>query len=174
MRGRGRFRPEAATCSRAPHGGECEILMVRKLIPVGTRFGFLVALRPGEDQGAHPTTVCRCECGKEVTRRNDKLRAAGWSSCGCVTAGSPSIPIKVGERYGRLTVQVMTIEGSCPSDSVYRCLCDCGNTTEVTGANLRRARGTRSCGCLAGYNMQPQWPDMDKAKVRPRKEKAAD
>lgn len=147
--------------------------MTRKLIQPGTRYGFLVALYPGPDDGAHPTTVCRCECGSEVTRRNDKLRGAGWSSCGCVKAGSPSIPINQGERYGLLTVQARTHIGECPSDSVYLCQCDCGNSTEVTGGNLRRARGTRSCGCLAGYNTQPQWPDQNKAKVRPRKQKTA-
>ena len=50
--------------------------------------------------------------------------------------------IKVGEKYGRLTV----IENHHPKDEVV-CLCECGNIKIVRAANVFHGR-TRSCGCL--------------------------
>ena len=46
-----------------------------------------------------------------------------------------------GQRFGRLLVLE---KDSKPR--MWRCLCDCGNTTLVTGPNLRR--NTTSCGCV--------------------------
>lgn len=50
-----------------------------------------------------------------------------------------------GERYGRL----VCIEplGSVQSGMVWKCVCDCGKTTEVIRGNLI-AGNVRSCGCL--------------------------
>lgn len=53
-----------------------------------------------------------------------------------------------GERYGRLLVQAAS--GKTPTGQlVWRCLCDCGNTANVSGSQLRRKgpKRTRSCGC---------------------------
>lgn len=58
-----------------------------------------------------------------------------------------SAPIDLtGQRFGRLTAMVL----SGPSAAYGRrwsCQCDCGNTTVVTAASLRRGN-TKSCGCL--------------------------
>ena len=52
-----------------------------------------------------------------------------------------------GKRFDRLIVTAYA--GSDSRRSTYwHCLCDCGNKTVVTSANLRRHH-TRSCGCLA-------------------------
>ena len=50
-----------------------------------------------------------------------------------------------GRRFGRLLVEVKV--GSKPTGIVWRCRCDCGNTTEVVAAKLRNGH-TSSCGCL--------------------------
>lgn len=53
---------------------------------------------------------------------------------------------ELNERYGRLTV-VALAERRSAGQAVWVCKCDCGGTTEATGANLRNGR-TQSCGCL--------------------------
>ena len=51
--------------------------------------------------------------------------------------------IKVGEKYGRLTV----IENHHPKDEVV-CRCECGNIKVARATNVFYG-GTRSCGCLS-------------------------
>jgi hypothetical protein len=51
---------------------------------------------------------------------------------------------RVGERYGRLTV--IKENKKIKNRIMWKCLCDCGNTTIVSSSRL--ANGTRSCGCL--------------------------
>jgi hypothetical protein len=48
----------------------------------------------------------------------------------------------VGKKHGRLTIlSVACFKGKKP---IYKCICDCGNTTEFTAYNIAR---THSCGC---------------------------
>lgn len=47
-----------------------------------------------------------------------------------------------GQRFGRL------IAVEYVGNSKWKCLCDCGNETEVFSSNLTKGR-TKSCGCLA-------------------------
>jgi hypothetical protein len=51
----------------------------------------------------------------------------------------------IGRRFGQLVV----IERVPKIDRYarFRCICDCGLTTEVRGAHLRAGK-TKSCGCL--------------------------
>lgn len=52
-----------------------------------------------------------------------------------------------GERFDRLVVQYR--KGSDNrGESIWNCLCDCGNTKEILGSNLRKGL-TKSCGCLS-------------------------
>lgn len=50
-----------------------------------------------------------------------------------------------GERFGRLTA--INRCGKVGGKTLWRCVCDCGNTTDVTISNLRNGH-TQSCGCL--------------------------
>lgn len=64
----------------------------------------------------------------------------------------PVRPITPGTRFGRLIVLspgefIKVISGKLHPTSI--CLCDCGKTIVIRSANLRRDRGTKSCGCLA-------------------------
>jgi hypothetical protein len=52
-----------------------------------------------------------------------------------------------GHRYGRLQVIEMCGHNK-HNQRLWRCVCDCGNTTEVLGFLLRQKQ-TQSCGCLA-------------------------
>lgn len=53
-----------------------------------------------------------------------------------------------GMRYGRLTVKDRAPTPNGETRAYWRCECDCGNQTVVTGKSLRNG-GTKSCGCLA-------------------------
>ena len=48
--------------------------------------------------------------------------------------------------YGRLTVTDRA-ENTLAGQTRWNCLCNCGNTPTVNGADLKRGR-SRSCGCL--------------------------
>lgn len=52
-----------------------------------------------------------------------------------------------GQRFGRLVV-IERKETATSGHAKWLCLCDCGNTKNVTSNQLRSHRGTKSCGCL--------------------------
>lgn len=54
--------------------------------------------------------------------------------------------IGIGQRSGLLTVQHV-LPGRIQGNITYQCLCDCGNTKVVTGANITKV-SVKSCGCL--------------------------
>lgn len=55
---------------------------------------------------------------------------------------------ETGNRYGRLLVQQKVPNPTETGTGAYwRCLCDCGNYTDVSAAHLRRGL-IQSCGCL--------------------------
>jgi len=53
---------------------------------------------------------------------------------------------ETGNRYGRLVV-IKFVSVDKARKAMWKCLCDCGNETEVVGANLRSGL-SKSCGCL--------------------------
>ena len=57
-----------------------------------------------------------------------------------------------GLRVGRLLVKEMVGRGKA-GQSIWKCLCDCGETAEVYYSHLRGKRPTQSCGCL----LQSRW-----------------
>lgn len=62
----------------------------------------------------------------------------------------PALSNISGQRFGRLTVG--TVDGRDKHGKVrWRCICDCGNATVVTGVYLRNG-DTQSCGCRVREN----------------------
>jgi hypothetical protein len=87
----------------------------------------------GKLAGQHPTTV--------------HLRLKRGQSVGQILA----TPVRqrstfIGERFGRLRVLTELEERTAAGKRRYRCECDCGDTKEVIGADLKSGR-TTSCGC---------------------------
>lgn len=82
-----------------------------------------------------------------------------------------------GRRFGHLVV-IRACGRKC-AQIKWLCQCDCGNTTEVIGGNLRGG-STKSCGCLRkkassdrikkrySENIE-NWSDWNKGKVSPKK-----
>lgn len=58
----------------------------------------------------------------------------------------PKMENLVGRKFGKLLVLGMFIKRKS-GRIVYHCLCDCGNSTSVTGIYLKSGH-TTSCGCL--------------------------
>jgi hypothetical protein len=59
----------------------------------------------------------------------------------------PSISVRPGLRFGRLTTIERAVENSPRGHARWLCRCDCGAMTTVQVGHLR-ANNTKSCGCL--------------------------
>jgi hypothetical protein len=51
---------------------------------VGQRFGSLVVLGESHKKHSHTYWRCKCDCGKEHTTENNRLRRGAVKSCGCL------------------------------------------------------------------------------------------
>jgi hypothetical protein len=91
---------------------------------------------------------CLCDCGKEIVVNGSVLKTNRIKSCGCIKKEifcQVDLKTIIGKRYGRLIVleNIGVIKGR----RFFKCLCDCGKTSNVSYAYLRRGN-TKSCGCL--------------------------
>lgn len=90
---------------------------------------------------------CICDCGNEIIRTIDLLKAAKNPSCGCMkkenVQKSYGIDIN-GKKFGRLTVLKTLWEETPPK---VECLCECGAIKILRKADVQSGH-TRSCGCL--------------------------
>jgi hypothetical protein len=114
---------------------------------VGLRFGALTVLEQSADKRGHLVWVCRCDCGKVVTRLTESL--TGWEniSCGC-RKGIARRKDLTDQRFGRLVAVERDEQKSIETGKSYwRCVCDCGNITSVV-TNVLVSGHSQSCGCL--------------------------
>ncbi|MGN1276245.1 MAG: hypothetical protein ACI4UK_04580, partial [Floccifex sp.] len=113
------------------------------------RFGKLTVIeKTNQREGGSIVWRCICDCGNEVFVSSRKLTSGNTQSCGCKRKDNNTtraIDLK-NQRFGRLVAVSMTSKRSGNS-IVWKCLCDCGNTCEVSQTNLRQGN-TLSCGCL--------------------------
>jgi hypothetical protein len=108
----------------------------------GQRFGLLAVINRDES-AKRKSWFCKCDCGEIRSIRQDGLKTI--RSCGCIQARS----IVIGKRFGRLvTISINHNKKSKKCGVNYKCLCDCGNYTDVFLMHLN-AGATKSCGCLA-------------------------
>lgn len=93
--------------------------------------------------------LCRCRCGTERVVTKNTLLNGRSKSCGCYhreRMHETSYEDLVGQRFEHLLVKKDI--GRRGTSTLWLCLCDCGNYTEATTADLRR-RHKVSCGCYA-------------------------
>ena len=99
-----------------------------------------------------PVWHCVCDCGNEVDVRSPNLRYGDTNSCGCLKRELASQKYLIdlsGKKFGRLRVISRAADYISPTGNAsptWNCICDCGNTVIVHGANLRSGKST-SCGC---------------------------
>lgn len=119
--------------------------MTRPVDITGQKFGFLTVLKMAEsDSRGQSMWLCKCDCGNTAVKKGKLLRNGETRSCGCRIGNDHSV--KVGNKYWRLTV----VNGPLKNEKgrkVWECVCDCGETVQVTDYRLW-SRKTRSCGCL--------------------------
>lgn len=69
----------------------------------------------------------------------------------------PNFQDITGKKYGRLTV--VKRANNIGKLTAWECICDCGNTTIVSGGHLKDGH-TRSCGCLSKENIRKRTHGM--------------
>lgn len=125
---------------------------------VGKTFSLLTIVKREKDyispRGVKvPRWLCKCKCGNEVITTYSKLKAGITKSCGCIRFDDLT-----GNRFGKLTAlsRIITDDMKKKKTTYWLCQCDCGNTTIVAAANLKREdkSGTKSCGCVKSFNEQ--------------------
>jgi len=115
---------------------------------IGQKFGKWTVLK--RDTSRPRYYICKCECGKVKSVFGGSLKQGTSRSCGCEKIENTKNRFKnkaenhLGEKYGLLTIQSCRIKNQ---SYYYYCLCDCGNYTEVRGANLFNGNAV-SCGCI--------------------------
>lgn len=122
---------------------------------VGKKYGKLLILsEAGKDKNNTKLVNTLCDCGRESICKLYSVRSGKRKSCGC--SQNKTIKNKdhtlldkemIGKRFGKLVVKSKTDirKSHCLT---YECLCDCGKVAYISGANLRKEKGTKSCGCL--------------------------
>lgn len=120
----------------------------------GQRFGRLVVIeKAGNNKEGRAMWLCRCSCGNERIILGKSLRNGHTQSCGCLNKeinSERSLINRVGQRFGRLVVEERAQDYIAKNGNhhvMWRCRCDCGNTTIADSCQLSSGK-TKSCGCL--------------------------
>lgn len=94
-----------------------------------------------------PRTYCRCcsRDGEEVVVRADALQSGSTKSMRGAGKTGKMADIS-GMKFGLLTVIESTEKRAANGSVIWKCLCECGNFTEVPANQLIRGH-TMSCGC---------------------------
>jgi hypothetical protein len=123
---------------------------------IGQTFYNLTVLKREEniDEKTGVYWLCKCFCGNEKIIKGNFIKRGSPKSCGCLNNGARIRGGKtrskdkemIGVRFGKLLVIERAF--SSPNYHVYhyKCLCDCGNYSIVSGTNLRSG-ASKSCGC---------------------------
>lgn len=126
----------------------------------GQKFGRLSVIgRTPNNKAGRTMWKCRCDCGNERVVMGKSLRNGHTQSCGCLNkevVSNSCLVDRVGQRFGRLVVISRGADYIAPNGKKHvrwRCLCDCGNESEVDACQLTGGR-TKSCGCLHNDNLQ--------------------
>lgn len=82
---------------------------------------------------------CLCDCGNNKIVKTVDLNKGSVQSCGCIVSDGYS-SLSPGQKFARLTLISY-------KNSKWFCICDCGESVEVSSTNLGQG-GTKSCGCL--------------------------
>jgi len=111
----------------------------------GNSYGKLTVVKYWGSQGRRSLWECRCTCGNLCIVNVTSLRNGTTKSCGCLRhepKDNKFIDL-TGKKFGVLTV----LRRVSAKKSTWKCLCDCGNITDVYRGHLIDGH-TRSCGCI--------------------------
>ena len=134
---------------------------------IGKKFNRLLVLeKTDQREGGSIVWKCLCDCGKECFASTRGLNSGNKKSCGCLNDDRRAERFKkynnenrediIGNKYGKLTVLEITNKKSENGTNLYyKCECECGNITYVTGNNLKLGN-TISCGCIHSPDLTGQ------------------
>lgn len=112
---------------------------------IGRRFGRLTVIAEAYKTQSGIYWKCKCDCGNYTNVRASILKHGKTKSCGC-GMGWNKLDLK-GKRFGRL-VALEEVGRSSEGQVLWKCQCDCGNTSLVRATALRSGH-IRSCGCAS-------------------------
>lgn len=121
-----------------------------KLIDLtGQRFGALEVLEKDlKRSGKNAYWICKCDCGKVVSKAGQGLRN-GETTC-CDSRTCPNKKFKgidiTNQKFGKLTALKPTEERKWNS-IVWECQCECGKIVKIPAGQLTSGQ-VKSCGCL--------------------------
>lgn len=121
----------------------------KKDIKIGDVYGELTILEKVGSNNRGTIWKCQCSCGKIIYKNRTDIKRAKRPSCGCYLQNpfnNSNFINEIGNKYGRLSVMEYAGRNS-DNKTLWKCKCDCGGTTIVTGKSLRAGLVT-SCGCL--------------------------
>ena len=85
-------------------------------------------------------------CGEEkeltMATLSGGLKDKNKCICSCSRSG-----IKIGDKFGKLTVIARDLDNQEYGRLAWKCKCDCGNIVTIRGKELKNGN-TKSCGCL--------------------------
>lgn len=128
---------------------------------IGNHYGKLTVVSFSHVKNENAHWLCICECGTVITTAGRNLRRGRSTSCGCQKG--KHCKDEIGNRYGKLVVTNRA--GSKFENAHWQCICDCGNTTIVSGSALRK-ENTKSCGCIKPRNPNSQWHKYKSNRIR--------
>jgi len=116
----------------------------------GKVFGDLTVLSLAFTKNKVSHWNCKCKCGRNRVVRSRYLTQTIYTACSvCSKAknvGHHYVEM-TGKKVGKLSVVGISHYDMEKRTYFWRCLCDCGKETVVSGSCLRSER-TKSCGCL--------------------------
>ena len=108
----------------------------------------IISLKPLSTRDMHTKLLCRCKCGYESYVETRAL-VKGLSKQCLECAGKSFIDMK-NKRVGNLLV--LERVDSKNSSAMWKCECDCGNTSYVSGGDLRfKTKSCRECSNKSAY-----------------------
>lgn len=126
----------------------------REILPK-QKFGKLTVLHKAENyvtkSGKHEIAwVCQCDCGNQITIRDDSLKSGNTRSCGCLHKEVMKSHREdlTGQVFGQLTVIGPAEDYILPSGYCahrWLCQCVCGKQAIVFASSLKNGNA-RSCG----------------------------
>lgn len=126
-------------------------------IKVGEKIGKLTVERLIKDGKSSEDRfwICKCECGREVEKRESNLLNRTIKDCGmCGKIKSVHEPYKVGQKLGMLTIREVHNAGNV-STEYYVCDCNCGTKGVVKKyTQLNYGTASLNCGCVNVQKMK--------------------
>lgn len=116
----------------------------------GEKFGRLTVIEKTDKRNNGIVWKCQCDCGNTVLVPTWRLTSGRKKSCGCLERECREKSIKnlTNQHFGNLVVIERAedyISKKGKRFIQWKCQCDCGNITCVTGGSLRSGK-TKSCG----------------------------